>query len=135
MVQRADPHEPDRRRGIEAPDCDLTVRAPGDALTLPAHFQANGYTTISRGKISHHRRDNADDWSQPPTGPKGPWYGPGYHRPENQRKGGWYTAAPVEFSDRPDEHFPDGANAAQVVDDLRQLSQQSAPFFLAAAPI
>ena len=32
---------------------------PG-ALTLPEYFRKNGYTTLSNGKVFHHRQDTAD---------------------------------------------------------------------------
>jgi iduronate 2-sulfatase len=104
--------------------------APG-ITPLPAHFQAHGYTALSYGKVFHHRNDHRDAWSLPPGAPGGPWAGPGYHRDENRRERGWYTAASIEFTEQPDEHFPDGATAAWAEAELENLAAAEKPFFLA----
>ena len=41
------------------------IDAPS-AISLPGLFKANGYHTISNGKIFHHKTDKIDSWSETP---------------------------------------------------------------------
>jgi arylsulfatase A-like enzyme len=117
-----------------------------DVLTLPQHFKANGYTTISLGKVYHHgAKDDPKGWSEPPWMPESPF--PGYAlqaskdlmRKANEttetvkmKKGAAASprkGPPTECGDLPDEAYGDGKIAQQAIETLRRLKDQ--PFFLA----
>lgn len=113
-----------------------------DAITIPQWFRKFGYTAVSHGKIFHNPTPDPQSWSEPrralpplkaayPVGtpqliqeaqsklPEGDW------RKRNLR--GPSTSAPeVE-----DHELLDGARTQMAIDDLRRLSQQEQPFFLA----
>lgn len=116
-----------------------------DVLTLPQHFKANGYTTISLGKVYHHgAKDDPKGWSEPPWMPPGPF--PGYAlqsskdlmRKANEvtetvkmKKGAAANARkgpPTECGDLPDEAYGDGKIAEKAIEMLQRLKDQ--PFFL-----
>ena len=46
-------------------DTRADVDAP-DAISLPKLLREHGYTTVSNGKVYHHRDDDVDAWSEPP---------------------------------------------------------------------
>ena len=101
-----------------------------DVVTLNTHFKNNGYHTVSLGKIFHFPEDNAHGWSEPP------WRRTEgtvrYALEENARKEpGYKNGAPFESADVADERYGDGALAVRAVADLRRLSEQDEPFFLA----
>jgi choline-sulfatase len=117
-----------------------------DVLTLPQHFKANGYTTISLGKIYHHgAKDDPKGWSEPPWMPADPF--PGYAlqsskdlmRKANEvtetvkmKKGAAANARkgpPTECGDLPDEAYGDGKIAQKAIEMLQRLKDK--PFFLA----
>ncbi len=107
---------------------------PG-ALTLPEHFRKNGYTTLSNGKVFHHRTDTADrSWSAKPWYPNtgGNWRN--YLIKENQavaeENNGRGPA--FECSDVPDNAYIDGQIADHAIEDLQRLKDAGDPFFLAA---
>lgn len=110
--------------------------APGKA-TLNTHFKANGYYTVSLGKIFHHRTDSAVGWSEPAWRPRGVGW---YQLPENQRlhterqkdqSGGRRRGPAYESADVDDEAYSDGVIARRAVRDLKRLSERDEPFFLA----
>ncbi len=37
-----------------------------EVVTLPRLFKENGYTTLSNGKVFHHKNDKVQSWSEPP---------------------------------------------------------------------
>lgn len=102
-----------------------------DIITLPALFKANGYTTISNGKIFHNPDDSRDGWDEV-------WRPSGlssrdYLLAENI---GLDTAAgtrgwPYESADVPDNAYRDGKMTEKSIADLKLLSEQDKPFFLA----
>jgi len=116
-----------------------------DLVTLPQHFKANGYTTISLGKVYHHgAKDDPTGWSEPPWMPADPF--PGYalqsskdlmrsanpitetvkmKSPASPNKG-----PPVECGDLPDSAYGDGKIAEKAIETLRRV--KDGPFFLAA---
>ncbi|MBT7098885.1 sulfatase-like hydrolase/transferase, partial [Candidatus Poribacteria bacterium] len=60
-------------------DLQTPVReALPDVLTLPQHYKANGYETVSVGKVYHHAEDDLAGWSAPPVQSRGDWRGRGY---------------------------------------------------------
>jgi arylsulfatase A-like enzyme len=107
------------------------------AISLPAHFVANGYTTRSLGKVFHHRDDCAGDWSQEPWWPK-PEYGMSLTRSYLNRanrelaiSSGDGHASFYEKAEGTDAKYPDEMLADKAVEQLRELSEKPQPFFLA----
>jgi arylsulfatase A-like enzyme len=107
-----------------------------DVLTLPQHFRANGYTSISLGKIYHHWNDDLPGWDEQP------WHAPGpsYQIPENQAldryaaemsKGKTFRdrGPATERADVEYNAYPDGKTADKAVEMLNAL--KDGPFFLA----
>ncbi len=112
------------------------IDAPG-IISLPAHFKANGYHTISNGKIFHHKTDKIDSWSVPPWVPAddivGKKYWRDYQKKENieimERNDG---AGPAyENADVDDNAYFDGKIAFRSIQDLKKLNDMGKPFFLA----
>lgn len=125
---------------------------PG-ALSLNKHFLANGYETVTMGKVYHHRRDEAEGWSRPAWHPKGAWGGRGYLAPEamaiakesdkairRQAKAAGVTDVRLqgvrtglgpafEHPDVADNAYPDGLIADHAIEELGRL--KDTPFFLA----
>jgi iduronate 2-sulfatase len=106
---------------------------PG-ALTLPEHFRKHGYTTISNGKVFHHRTDTADrSWSEVPwhPGTRGNWRN--YLLQENQAIAATNDGRGPAFecADVPDNAYIDGQIADRAIQDLHRLKDAGEPFFLA----
>lgn len=107
----------------------------GAPLSLPRHFREQGYHTISNGKIYHYRNDGRGSWTEPAWIPEGKWVGRGYVLEENQ-KIAREAASPgigpaYECADVGDSDYPDGAIADKAIADLRRLTTNTKPFFLA----
>ncbi|TWU07455.1 Choline-sulfatase [Stieleria varia] len=107
--------------------------APG-ITTLNTHFKNNGYHTVSNGKVFHHTDDNVGGWSEAPWRPNAK----SYQLAENQKlqgrknaKGKLLRGPAFEAATEDDEQYADGMTAAKTIDDLRRLSKQDQPFFLA----
>lgn len=108
-----------------------------DATTLNTHFQNNGYTTVSNGKIFHNAADNAHGWSEPVWRPN--TGGIAYHIPENaalhkkrgKELGSRGRGPAFESADAPDCAYADGMIADKAIADLKRLSRTGQPFFLA----
>jgi arylsulfatase A-like enzyme len=112
------------------------IDAPG-IPSLPAHFKANGYHTISNGKIFHHKTDKKESWSDPPWIPADDIVGKKYWRDyqtevnieimeNNDGSGPAYEIADVD-----DNAYYDGKITARSIQDLRKLKDMDKPFFLA----
>ena len=112
------------------------VDAPG-IPSLPAYFKANGYHTISNGKIFHHKTDKKESWSVPPWIPADDIIGKVYWRDyqtaenieimeNNDGSGPAYENADVE-----DNAYFDGKVTDRSIRDLRKLKEMGKPFFLA----
>jgi len=106
---------------------------PG-ALTLPEHFRKHGYTTLSDGKVFHHRTDCAErSWSEEPWHPQRPgedWRN--YMLPESLgQDDDPRIGAPCECADVPDNAYFDGQTAERAIRDLHRLKQAGRPWFLA----
>ncbi|WP_253274004.1 sulfatase [Flammeovirga sp. OC4] len=117
---------PTRKRMLNAytqKDIDLP-----NVISLPMLFKQNGYTTISNGKVYHHKKDDESAWDEI-WHPDPIW---DYAKSENQqfrkekRKG-----PPVEMADVVDTVYRDGKLALKVIADLKKLKNQDKPFFLA----
>jgi len=118
-----------------------TARADQDtpeATTLNTHFQSNGYTTVSLGKIFHYPADNKQGWSEPPWRPQASEYQDeaaqrlaiAKHRkmyPQRQKVRG----LPYESFDAPDDQYRDHHTASKAIDYLDRFAEREEPFFLA----
>jgi arylsulfatase A-like enzyme len=110
-----------------------------DIPTLPGWFRQAGYTTVSLGKVAHHRNDSPSSWSEPAWGPENQSV-PGYR--------GWRNYLEVEniredmlkdeghppaweAPDVDDDAYFDGRVARRAVELLRQFEQDDTPFFMA----
>lgn len=117
--------------------CKLEDDAPG-IPSLPQHFRDHGYTTISMGKVFHHPDDCEESWIKGPWGPSEypghEWKGRGYLNDDNQLlstsdENGY--ASFYEIGDDPDKKYPDELLVDRAVTQLKDLSKQQDPFFLA----
>lgn len=104
---------------------------PG-STSLPMHFKNNGYATISNGKIYHHKDDDAEAWDEV-WGPKGQFSGRDYLLANNVdldtkegTRGYSFEKAVVS-----DTAYKDGKIAEKSIRDMRKLSKEEKPFFLA----
>jgi len=120
-------------------DGPLYECVPG-ALSINKHFLANGYETVTIGKIYHHRSDEKEGWSREAYHAEGAWEGRGYLAPDsiayvreydrahpNARRRGMGPA--FECPDVPDDAYEDGLSANRAIEELNRL--QCHPFFLA----
>lgn len=103
-----------------------------DAVTLNDHFQQNGYTTLSVGKIYHHIADSSDTWDRvyDSIGESG-WRD--YALAENARnaRDPHQPDPAYEAADVTDLAYRDGRLAQMAVNELQQLARTGEPFFLA----
>ncbi len=114
--------------------------------SLPGYFRANGYTTVSVGKVSHHpggrggkRWDDDSDLEMPESWnrhllPAGPWKDP---------KGWMHGLANGEIREDTskmdvlqalegdDNSYPDGISIDETLNQLKLLAEDKKPFFLA----
>ncbi len=103
--------------------------APG-ATTLPQLFRETGYTTLSNGKVFHHRDDcEARSWSEPAwsAGAHDESHDPDTIRLKSKRGRGRIYESP----DVADDAYPDGRVALKTIADLQRLKHSGKPFFLA----
>lgn len=111
-----------------------------DALSMPQHFKAQGYTTLSIGKIYHAYNDDfPQGWSEKPL--RG--LGPAYASPAGmaastkarriQRETGVRTNGPASENggDVSDDAYNDGMVTKTAVERMKKLASSNAPFFLA----
>ncbi len=116
---------------------------PKGLPSLPGHFKANGYDTISIGKVYHFNNDDPQSWTKRYTDTFHEkqyvcdGWAAGYQLEEN-RKGRTYAktgrnlAAITECVDAPDNAYPDGISADNAITELRKHSKSGKPLFLAA---
>ena len=98
-----------------------------DIVTLPQYFKANGYRTVSMGKVFHGKRLDPASWSEPEYLPDRKLI---YANPENQAINTPRTKGPVtEAEDVPDEGYRDGSIAARALETLERVKDE--PFFMA----
>ena len=101
-----------------------------DVPSLPLVLKRHGYTTVSNGKVYHHRDDDADAWSEPPWRPG--IGGISYQLPENKSPpGDAGRGPPGEEADVPDDRYVDHQICSRSIADLERLARADAPFFLA----
>ena len=123
-----------------------------DVITLPQHFMAHGYETVSNGKIFHRPGDDPQSWSRKPAVKKTPYKKPKYTfaDPKNHQlhqrykkemfekygeasKRGLASGPAFENYDVPDHAYIDGWNTEVAIATLKDMQKTDAdkPFFLA----
>jgi len=123
-----------------------------DVITLPQHFKANGYETVSSGKIFHRPNDDPQSWSRMPAVKKTPFKKPNYTfaDPKNHElhqryrkemfekygeasKRGLASGSAFENYDVPDHAYIDGWNTEVAIATLKDMvgTNPEKPFFLA----
>ncbi len=123
-----------------------------DVITLPQHFKANGYVTVSTGKIFHRPGDDPQSWSRQPATRKVPYPKPNYTfaDPKNHElhmrqrkemfekygeasKHGLASGPAYECYDVPDHAYIDGWNTEVAIATLKDMRESTPekPFFLA----
>lgn len=122
-----------------------------DVITLPQHFMAHGYETVSCGKIFHRRGGDPQSWSRQPAFRKTPVEKPGYTfaDPENHElhmrqraemlakygeaaKRGLASGPAYEKADVPDHAYLDGYHTELAMATLQDMvGNGDKPFFLA----
>ena len=118
-----------------------TARADEDApqaVTLHTHFKANGYQTISLGKVLHFPADSADGWSEKPWRPTASTYQDreaerkaiAEHRAKYPRRKTVRGFA-YESADVPDANYRDHQTATKAIEFLNEFRDRETPFFLA----
>lgn len=112
------------------------MKDAGDVPSIPALFKQHGYTTLSNGKIYHHRTDDPEAWSEPAwKSDKPTWVSPENRtlmtRLKKDKNAAWKRAGPTEAADLPDEAYADHQTAEKTIGDLQRLAKQEKPFFLA----
>lgn len=122
--------------------------------SLAKHFKNNGYTTISNGKIYHHKDDDLEAWSEEPYIPNPGLGWQNYLSEESKEiveknyaiqkaKAKEISENFKDVSDRmikgpawecidvEDNAYPDGMLADKSIDDLQRLVKKGDPFFMA----
>ena len=111
-----------------------------DALSMPQHFKARGYHTLSIGKIYHAYNDDfPQGWSEKPLRGLGKQYaspaGIAAHKKATriQKETGVRSNGPATENggDVSDDVYNDGGVAKAAVARIRKLAASKEPFFLA----
>jgi iduronate 2-sulfatase len=123
-----------------------------DVITLPQHFKAHGYETVSVGKVFHRPGMDPQSWSRQPAVKKTPYKRPGYtfadpanhelHMRQRKEmfekygaasKRGLASGPAYECYDVPDHAYIDGWNTEVAIATLKDMVEKDAgkPFFLA----
>ena len=115
---------------------------PQGKPSLPGHFMANGYDTISIGKVYHFNDDDPESWTKRYTDTFHEkryvcdGWSAGYQLEENRKgrtyaKTGRNSSAITECVDAPDNAYPDGVSADNAIAELKKYNKSKKPFFLA----
>lgn len=114
--------------------------------SLPAWFRQHGYTTVSVGKVSHHPGgrggpdwDDSENLEMPDSWdrhllPAGPWKHPRgwmHGLAHGEIRGNAKDMDVFQTVDDGDMAYPDGPSISEALNQLEQLSEATAPFFLA----
>lgn len=123
-----------------------------DVITLPQHFMAHGYETVSSGKIFHRPNDDPQSWSRKLALGKVPYKKPNYtfadpknHELHQQQKKemfekygeaskrGLASGPAFESYDVPDHAYIDGWHTEAAIATLKDMREKAPdkPFFLA----
>lgn len=125
-------------------------KEPPAIPSMPRHFRDHGYTTVSVGKISHHPGGRGGaDWDNDTIiempgawtrhlQPTGPWQHPrgimhGLAHGEIRKRAG--DMAIYQAAEGDDSIYPDGLITDTALHELKTLTEDDAPFFLAVGII
>jgi hypothetical protein len=112
---------------------DYATRADVDApdtTSLPLLLRQHGYTTVSNGKVYHHRDDDMAAWSEPPWRPNAVWNA--YRLPANEPEAGDNRRGPAwEAADVPDDRYTDHEICTRTIANLERLVKAQTPCFVA----
>lgn len=109
-------------------------------MTLNTHFKAQGYRTISLGKIFHHPEDNVDGWSEKPWRASTDDYqnAKGVRKAISDHLAKYPNAKKMrgpayEAAEAADTEYRDGLLAEKAIEYLEQFAgkEDGVPFFLA----
>ena len=127
-----------------------------EVVTIPQHFHAHDYYTVSMGKIFHNHMPDRASFDEPDLRPT-KYMTPElidrepesfYHDEELNRElaqvrqrrlrknpnayaDGWAYGRSTESFDAPDASFYDGAQTDLAIETMAKLKEKSQPFFLA----
>lgn len=115
---------------------------PKELPSMPGHFKANGYNTISVGKVYHFDNDDQQSWTTRHTNTfyeqelVCDGYCSGYQLDENIKgltfsSEGRNRSQLTECVDAPDSDYPDGMVADMAISELKKHSKSKQPMFLA----
>ena len=117
---------------------------PKGKPSLPGHFKANGYDTVSIGKVYHFNDDDPESWTKRYTHTfhERKWvcdgWCSGYQLARNReavknfRGKDKNAKSPLtECVDAPDSAYPDGVTADKAIAELKKHSTSRKPLFLA----
>lgn len=115
-----------------------------DVVTLPQHFQQNGYRTVAFGKIYHNPFPDALSWDEPTHGMQDVIAHSDANRVllaqfrQQMKISGKPQAAinrmrgpAIEIQEQPDDKNYDGKITSDALVKLQELSVGESPFFLA----
>lgn len=116
--------------------------AKPDAVTLPQWLRRSGYKAVSHGKIFHNPTPDPQSWSEPIRNPEGvqQGYPEGWEQvvrdaqeklPADDWRKDNLRGPAVAVAEVSDTELIDGARTDLVLEDLRRLGREDAPFFLA----
>lgn len=109
------------------------IDMPG-VLSLPKHFRNNGYNTISNGKIYHHLDDDTTAWNEiwhPEISENVSWRDYQAQSNLNLDTGPHSGGLAYEKIEGNDSIYFDGKITLKSVKDLKKLTKDDKPFFLA----
>jgi arylsulfatase A-like enzyme len=115
------------------------------ATSLPGHFKANGYYSISLGKIFNNPDDMAESWSEPEWRPNKAGSRPGVTNNDiimtrhnyvteealEVARTGRTAHLAYEKADVEDDAYYNGQITNRAIADLNRLKEMDQPFFLA----
>lgn len=98
-----------------------------EMVTLPQFFKANGYTTVSIGKVYHHTFDDKESWSI-----HIPKESNAYVLPENiaLQNNGSVKGSAFECADVADDAYKDGRTANHAIETLQKIKDEKFVMFV-----
>ena len=96
-------------------------------------FKKNGYYTLSYGKISHHKNDSPESWSEPAWRADKNWRD--YQTKENilavDTNNNNGAAKAFEIGENLIDDYADTKMVSKAIEQLNQLTKKKQPFFMA----
>ena len=101
--------------------------------TMGEWFKKNGYYTLSYGKISHHKNDSPESWSEPAWRADKNWRD--YQTKENilavDTNNNNGAAKAFEIGENLIDDYADTKMVSKAIEQLNQLTKKEQPFFMA----